>query len=210
MDSGSRGDGDHSYYGGGVLLRRDNTNGFYYEGSLHGGYVKGSYSGMVNGSRGAYSSGSAYLAMHGGLGKIYTLPHDSNLDVYGKLFWTHTAGDSVTLHTVNGDASYNFDALNSVASRLGVRYGYGIAPHQKLYVGAGWEYEWNAAGGATYEAARPLRTESPSRKGSSGLLELGWSKEATRKEPYDLTVRVTGWAGRQKGFTFNTRLNFHI
>ena len=55
-----------------------------------------------------------------------------------------------------------------------------------------------------------LRTESPSRKGSSGLLELGWSKEATQKDPYDLTVRVTGWAGRQKGFTFNTRLNFHI
>ena len=179
MDSGSRGDGDHSYYGGGVLLRRDNTNGFYYEGSLHGGYVKGSYSGMVNGSRGAYSSGSAYLAMHGGLGKIYTLPHDSNLDVYGKLFWTHTAGDSVTLHTVNGDASYNFDALNSVASRLGVRYGYGIAPHQKLYVGAGWEYEWNAAGGAPTRRPGLCGPRAPAGK----VLAACWNWGGARKPP---------------------------
>ena len=74
MDSGSRGDGDHSYYGGGVLLRRDNTNGFYYEGSLHGGYVKGSYSGIVNGGRGAYSSGSAYLAMHGAWARFIPCP----------------------------------------------------------------------------------------------------------------------------------------
>ena len=207
LDSGARGDGEHQYLGGGILVRRDRNDGLYYEGSLHGGHIKGDYTGIIDGTRAAYNSSSPYIAMHAGIGKVLPLQKNTSLDVYAKLFWTHEGSDTVTLRSSRGLAQYHFDSMDSVATRLGARWNRTVRKHQKLYIGTGWEYEFNGDGIASYNG---LRTQSPSLQGSSGFLEAGWATEATKDNPYTLDFHVTGWTGLQKGITLAARFNYQF
>ena len=207
LDSGARGDGEHQYLGGGILVRRDRNDGLYYEGSLHGGHIKNDYTGIIDGTRAAYNSSSPYIAMHAGIGKVLPLQKNTSLDVYAKLFWTHEGSDTVTLRSSRGLAQYHFDSMDSVATRLGARWNRTVRKHQKLYIGTGWEYEFNGDGIASYNG---LRTQSPSLQGSSGFLEAGWTTEATKDNPYTLDFHVTGWTGLQKGITLAARFNYQF
>ena len=129
LDSGARGDGEHQYLGGGILVRRDRNDGLYYEGSLHGGHIKGDYTGIIYGTRSAYNSSSPYIAMHAGIGKILPLQKNTSLDAYAKLFWTHEGSDTVTLRSSNGQSQYHFDSMDSIATRLGVRWNRTVRKH---------------------------------------------------------------------------------
>ena len=47
-----------------------------------------------------------------------------------------------------------------------------------------------------------MSTASPSIKGGSGLLELGWQVKPSAHSPLTLDLGLTGWVGRQEGVTF--------
>ena len=73
-----------------------------------------------------------------------------------------------------------------------------------LYAGLAWDYEFDSDARATY---RGLATPSPSMKGSSGMLELGWQVKPGRS-PMVIDLGVTGWAGKQRGITANLQANW--
>ena len=69
-----------------------------------------------------------------------------------------------------------------------------------LYAGLAWDYEFDSDARATY---RGLATPSPSMKGSSGMLELGVKCQPGPKSPFHMDISLAGWAGKQRGVSFN-------
>ena len=145
-----------------------------------------------------YESGSPYLAAQAGLGKIYTKDRDT-YDVYGKFFYTHLGSDSATLKSSFGSSKYDFGDVDSYVTRLGMRWTRNFDTVRAFYAGIGWDYEFGGKASAYYQT---YRTESPSMKGGSGFLELGWESKIDDTHPWGVDLRATGWAGKQRGATY--------
>ena len=198
LDTGARGDGRQHYTGGGILLRRDLDSGLYYEGAVRAGYLKGDFHGMIAQSMSRYDSGAPYIAAQAGLGKIYTRNRDS-YDIYGKFFYTYLGSDSAVVHSGYGDSKYDFYSINSYVTRLGMRWTRDFDQIRSLYAGIGWDYEAGSKARATYAG---WTTPSPTVKGSSGFLELGWKSKIDNTHPWGVDLKATGWTGKQEGGTF--------
>ena len=204
QDSGIKADGKSSYWGIGVIAKQTNHNGFYYEGSLRAGRTKSDYnSDLRPGLHVNYDSSATYWAAHLGVGKLVDIGHDNTLDYYGKYFYSHTGSDSTYLNGANETA--NFDAVNSHRIRLGARLTHALNEKNKLYGGLAWQYEFKGDARATYSVSG--EAPSPSVKGSSGMIELGWQVKPG-KSPMTIDLGVTGWVGKQRGITANLQANW--
>ena len=204
QDSGIKADGKSSYWGIGVIAKQTNDNGFYYEGSLRAGRTKSDYnSDLRPGLHVNYDSSATYWAAHLGVGKLEDIGHDNTLDYYGKYFYSHTGSDSAYLNGANETA--NFDAVNSHRIRLGARLTHALNEKNKIYGGLAWQYEFKGDARATYSVSG--EAPSPSVKGSSGMIELGWQVKPG-KSPMTIDIGVTGWVGKQRGITANLQANW--
>ena len=201
--NGTRGDGSQRYVGAGILLRRDQVNGVHYEGLVRAGRLNGDYAGRIAGYRTTYNSGAGYIAAHAGLGRIYRQA-TNDYNVYGKFFYSHLGGDSVTLHSSLGSADYDLDGVDSIWTRLGFRWTKHLdEATTTFYAGLGWDYEFDGKATARY---RDYTTPDASMKGSSEFLELGWQSKVTKENPWGADVRVTGWHGVKQGFTYGVTI----
>ena len=198
LDNGARGDGKQHYTGAGLLMRRDQADGLYYEGALRAGRVSGDFRGIIADAHASYNTNAPYVAAQAGIGKIIGHGRDT-YDYYGKFFWSHLGSDTTTVHSVYGDANYDLDSINSYRTRLGMRWTRNFDERRAFYAGLGWDYEFDSEANATYQG---WRTESPTVKGSSGFLELGWRSKITQDNPWGVDLRLTGWAGKQHGATY--------
>ena len=223
QDNGITADGKSSYWGIGVIAKQTNNNGFYYEGSIRGGRTKSDYSSdnVKPGTHVSYDSSATYWAAHLGVGKLADIGHDNTLDYYGKYFYSHTGSDSTYLNGANkyfyshtgSDSTYlnganetaNFDAVNSHRIRLGARLTHALNEKNKIYGGLAWQYEFKGDARATYSVSG--EAPSPSVKGSSGMIELGWQVKPG-KSPMTIDLGVTGWVGKQRGITANLQANW--
>jgi hypothetical protein len=205
QDNGITADGKSSYWGIGVITKQTNNNGFYYEGSIRGGRTKSDYSSdnVKPGTHVSYDSSATYWAAHLGVGKLADIGHDNTLDYYGKYFYSHTGSDSTYLNGANETA--NFDAVNSHRIRLGARLTHALNEKNKIYGGLAWQYEFKGDARATYSVSG--EAPSPSVKGSSGMIELGWQVKPG-KSPMTIDLGVTGWVGKQRGITANLQANW--
>ena len=195
LDNGTHGDGGSHYWGIGLMARQINHDGFYYEGSIRGGRVNSDYSGGFNNQIVKYDSSSTYIAAHVGLGKVKNIGHNNTLDGYMKYFFSHQGGDNVTMHaSVSGDESWSFDSVNSHRLRLGARLTHRINDRNSFYGGLAYQYEFGGEATAHYNGGS---TPSPSVKGGSGMLELGW--QVKPGGPVSIDFGVTGWIGKQRG-----------
>lgn len=187
--------GNSSFYGLGMLARQQNNDGLYYEGSLRFGRAKSDYSsGGQN-----YDSSSNYLAGHLGLGKVFAVSKQNTLDTYLKYFYTHQNSDTVTF----AGAPLAFDAVDSHRLRIGTRLTHHVNDKNNFYGGLAYQYEFGGDVRATYNGAA---TPSPSVKGGSGMLELGWQIKSSEKCTLDFNV--TGWTGKQRGVTGQLGVNW--
>ena len=194
LDDGTHGDGASSYIGGGFMAKVTGANQSYVEASLHAGRIKSDYSGNISGTPTSYDASNSYLAGHIGIGRKFDLGTDAALDGYAKYFCSHQGGTSATLAT---GEQYDFGSVTSSRVRLGVRYTKKLMPRSEFYAGLAWEYEFDGDATATYQG---YATPSPSLKGSSGMLELGY-RFAPKEGSVSYGVNLTGWQGKRKGFT---------
>ena len=205
QDNGIKADGKTSYWGIGVIAKQTNHSGFYYEGSLRVGKTKSDYSSDLSPvNHASYDSKATYWAAHLGIGKMMDVGKDNTLDVYGKYFYSHTGSDNVTVHATSGDEEINFDAVNSHRLRIGTRLTHALNEKNRIYGGLAWQYEFKGDARATYNGGS---TPSPSVKGSSGMMELGWQVKPG-KSPMTIDLGVTGWVGKQRGITANLQANW--
>ena len=210
LDDGTHGSGNTRYTGAGILARVDLTDGIYYEGSLRAGRIHSDYNGLLHagGDSSAplisehYDTDSTYYALHLGLGKVIHLSQANDLDVYGKYFFSHEGSD--TVHVSTGE-TFQFSSVNSQRLRLGARFSHHVNQRSAFYAGMALEYEFDAESRATYKGAA---TPSPSMKGMSGMLELGWRMKPNVRSPLTIDLGASAWAGKQQGFAFSAQFQW--
>ena len=193
LDDGARGDGDAKFFGAGLFLRQDNTSGLWYEGSIRAGHMKSDYQGNLNLANVTYDTSSNYFAAHLGIGKVNKVSEKGSFDLYTKLFYAHQGSTGADLST---GQHFEFGAVDSVRWRIGGRYSHQVSRTGSMYAGLAYEYEFKGDARATYQG---MSTPGPSIKGSSGLLELGYTMKPGVKSPMTLDFGLNLWTGKRKG-----------
>ena len=151
VEQGGRGDGDTHYAGGGLLAKWTNKHNVYTEASVRMGRISDSASNMLRdgaGNRYGYDVHANYYGGHVGVGKIYTLKKDRELDVYGKFFYTRR--NSVSF---NAAGQYDLDAVSSSLLRVGARYGT-MGKKWNWYGGLAYEYQFDGESTGTMNVER--------------------------------------------------------
>ena len=198
-----RGDGSLVYNGGGIAARYENSHGVYTEGSLRAGMLKSEMTDALSDGENkyGYESETAYYGAHIGVGKIFSLGDDSDLDVYGKFFHTYTEGDSFN---VAGD-EFEFGRINSDRLRIGARVTSNKENKFSTYYGLAYEYEFN--GDAEMRAAG-MKAPTQSLQGSSVMAEIGLNYQPTPESPWSFDLNMRGYAGERQGGSFNVQATY--
>ena len=198
-----RGDGSLVYNGGGIAARYENSHGVYTEGSLRAGMLKSEMTDALSDGENkyGYESETAYYGAHIGVGKIFSLGDDSDLDVYGKFFHTYTEGDSFN---VAGD-EFEFGSINSDRLRIGARVTSNKENKFSTYYGLAYEYEFN--GDAEMRAAG-MKAPTQSLQGSSVMAEVGFNYQPTPDSPWSFDLNMRGYAGERQGGSFNVQATY--
>ena len=159
------------------------------DGSLRTGRTKSDYTGLAN-----YDTTSTYYGVQVGAGKDVHVSENDTVGAYVRYAYAHTAGTRA--HLSSGE-TFDFDAVNSHRLRIGARYTHGATAPSQFYAGLAWEYEFDGDARATSQGDS---APSPSLKGGSALLELGYrfAPQGSRMS-YDLNL--SGWQGKRKGIT---------
>ena len=191
LDDGTHGSGKTSYVGVGMMAKLETKANSWIDGALRVGRTKSDYTGLDT----SYDTTSTYYAMHVGVGKDFRVREDDTVSAYVRYSYAHTADASA--HLSSGE-TYDFDAVNSHRLRIGTRYTHGGTALSQFYAGLAWEYEFGGDARATCDGDS---TPSPSLRGGSGLLELGYrfAPKADSRVSYDLNL--SGWQGKRQGVT---------
>ena len=191
LDDGTHGSGKTSYVGVGMMAKLETKANSWIDGALRVGRTKSDYTGLDTG----YDTTSTYYAMHVGVGKDFRVREGDTVSAYVRYSYAHTADASA--HLSSGE-TYDFDAVNSHRLRIGTRYTHGETALSQFYAGLAWEYEFGGDARATCDGDS---TPSPSLRGGSGLLELGYrfAPKADSRVSYDLSL--SGWQGKRQGVT---------
>ena len=189
LDDGTHGDGTSSYIGAGVMAELAMRGGVRVDAALRAGRTKSDYTGLAS-----YDISNAYYGIQVGAGKDFRVSEAAAVSAYVRYTYTHTAGASAHLST---GETYEFDAVNSHRVRLGTRWTHGDTAHTQLYAGLAWEYELDGAAHASYQGDS---TPSPSLKGGSALLELGY-RFAPKSSRVSYDLHLNGWQGKREGIT---------
>ena len=189
LDDGTHGSGKTSFFGAGMMAKLE-TGSHWIDGSLRVGRTQSDYTGLAN-----YDTSNAYYGVQVGVGKDFHMSEADAVSAYVRYSYTHTAGTSA--HLSSGE-TLDFDAVNSHRLRIGTRYTHGATTLSQFYAGLAWEYEFDGDARATSQGDS---APSPSLKGSSALLELGYrfAPKADSRVSYDLNLN--GWQGKRQGIT---------
>ena len=207
------GTGDNNSVGGGILARMDFTQtalkGLYTEASLRMGQLNTHYNSDdvqdFMGNNASYDTNSLYYGAHAGLGYILSLSQKASLDLYGKYFWAHQQGETVT---ILGD-KFKFDDANSHRTRVGGRFSYALYDELAPYAGAAWEYEFDGKARATTYG---FDVPAPSLKGSTGVGELGisFTPNVLSQNAFAVDLGVQGYTGMRQGISGSVQLKFEF
>ena len=198
----AHGDGSIRYIGAGGFIRQEQKDGMFYEGSLRAGRSNMDYSATLNVGgtprHTSYDTRANYIGAHLGAGQSTTMKDGGKQEVYVRYFYTRQNGTDATLST--GDR-YSFSAVDSHVLRTGARW---MHPQKggSLIVGASVQYEFGGDASATYHRAGGMSytSPSPSLKGVSASVELGWKTQMSANSTADLSIE--GWTGKQRGVNF--------
>lgn len=208
LDDGTHGMGSSRYYGLGIVFRNNFKNsGKFYEGSLRGGWTKVDYSTndyVYNGRKTHehFDSSTYYAGFHVGVGREVNWKRRHKITYYGKFYYTRIGAEDIRLS--NGQL-YHASHVNSERLRLGIRDTYEADEKNKLYLGLAWEHEFDGSAYATYDG---MRTDTPSLRGNSYMLELGWIIKPKGNDHMSFDLSATGWLGRQRGITGRFGINW--
>ena len=192
--------GKNNYFGGGLMARNSQDNGVYVEGSVRVGRLSTDYNSYDIGSK--YDIKSTYYGVHLGLGKILKTSEKTELDVYGKYFWSHQNSASAV---IKGD-TINFDSLDSNRLRIGTRLNMlGGRNGLKTYVGLAYEHEFS---GSARAHALGSDIAAPIVKGGTGIGEIGLVYKPSSKSAFSVDVGLNGYVGKRQGIGGGFKLNW--
>ena len=210
LSNGLKGYGDTKYTAGGLIARRINNAGFYFEASARFGRAKNDFASddflfQNQIVRATYHTSAPIFAGHIRVGQAKRLNRSNLLDMYAIYAYTRQGGSDTTLST--GDP-YKFSSISSSRFRLGYRLTTRTSKISRIYTGIAYQYE-NTSDAETRSIDADGRSwvlPSSGSKGSSGMIEFGWLIKPRQNNPWLVDVNATGWFGHQKGATVMAKI----
>ncbi len=198
--NGSKGNGDSKYTAGGIVARKINNNGFYYEGSFRAGRAKNNFMAenfFVNGvpQSVGYDISSPLYAAHIRVGTFRRLNRNNAMEIYGIAAYSRQSAVSTDL---SSGERVNFSSVHSNLERIGYRLNTRINKMSRIYTGIAFQYESNSGSSASGDDWSDSTSGS---RGASAMLEVGWQFKPVKSLSWMIDTYATGWVGHQSGFT---------
>lgn len=206
--SGTKGNGDHAYYGLGTAVRYSFETPFYVDGSLRLGQASTEFDGRYANATAKYDADSLYGSAHVGLGYLWSLNEKIDLDFYGRYIFTYLRGDKVKLGTPDGE-KFDMDNSKSHAFRVGSRL-YGTLSENTSWR-FGLAYEHVADGDAQSNiivVGTRTSLDTPSLEGDTGIIEAGLLIRPSTTSPWGANVGIKGYVGDRQGISGNATLTY--
>ena len=204
-----KGSGNTHYYGAGLLVRYDLTNGaasgLYADASLRAGRLSNDYHNNdatnVSGERVSFDIGSTYYAAHVGVGYKWDLTNSLRLDTSAQYMFSHVDSKDIA---ILGDA-YHFDSMNSHRTRLGVKLDYTADKLCTPYMGLAWEHEFS---GKAKASVRGKAMDSADLGGSTGIVSLGVDFKPEEKSAFLFNAGFVGEFGVRQGIAGQLMMHY--
>jgi autotransporter passenger strand-loop-strand repeat protein/autotransporter-associated beta strand protein len=200
------GKGNTSYWGGGLMVRLDNSYGLHFEGI--GRYGRGrlhfetediEYRKMTA----SFDTEADYYGAIAGLGWSFAIPGTdgkAKMDLGAKALWTELKPDTTT---VQGN-QLHFDDARSFRIRIGGRVGYAFNSRVTGYAGAYVEREFE---GDQRARINERYVATPSLRGDTGIGEIGVTVRPMEDDiPLFLDIGVQGFTGTRQGLAGNVQV----
>lgn len=136
---GTRGDGDHEYFGVGFATRYQTDGVLYVDGSLRAGRATTEFAGRYAQDSASYDAKSLYMSAHVGLGAMWGLTERLKLDTYARYTVTYLDDDDVSLNNRYND-KLDLDSTVTHAVRAGARLLGDFNDYASWKVGAAYEH----------------------------------------------------------------------
>ena len=201
---GTRGDGDHEYFGVGFATRYQTDGVLYADGSLRAGRATTEFAGRYGQDSASYDAKSLYMSAHVGLGAMWGLNESLKLDTYARYMVTYLDDDDVSLNNRYND-KLELDSTVTHAVRAGARLLGDFNDYASWKVGAAYEHVFD---GDAESAVNSFSLDVPSLEGDTGVFELGLRIRPSLESNWAVDLGAKGYVGDQEGVTGNMTVRY--
>lgn len=201
---GTRGDGDHEYFGVGFATRYQTDGVLYVDGSLRVGRATTEFAGRYGQDSASYDAKSLYMSAHVGLGALWDLNESLKLDTYARYMVTYLDDDDVDLNNRYND-KLDLDSTVTHAVRAGARLLGDFNDYASWKVGAAYEHVFD---GDAESAVNSFSLDVPSLEGDTGVFELGMRIRPSLESNWAVDLGAKGYVGDREGVTGNMTVRY--
>ena len=201
---GTRGDGDHEYFGVGFATRYQTDGVLYVDGSLRAGRATTEFAGRYGQDSASYDAKSLYMSAHVGLGAMWDLSESLKLDTYARYMVTYLDDDDVSLNNRYND-KLELDSTVTHAVRAGARLLGDFNDNASWKVGAAYEHVFD---GDAESAVNSFSLDVPSLEGDTGVFELGLRIRPSLESNWAVDLGAKGYVGDREGVTGNMTVRY--
>ena len=201
---GTRGDGDHEYFGVGFATRYQTDGVLYVDGSLRAGRATTEFAGRYGQDSASYDAKSLYMSAHVGLGTLWDLNESLKLDTYARYMVTYLDDDDVSLNNCYND-KLELDSTVTHAVRAGTRLLGDFNDYASWKVGAAYEHVFD---GDAESAVNSFSLDVPSLEGDTGVFELGLRIRPSLESNWAVDLGAKGYVGDREGVTGNMTVRY--
>lgn len=201
---GTRGDGDHEYFGVGFATRYQTDGVLYADGSLRAGRATTEFAGRYGQDSASYDAKSLYMSAHVGLGAMWGLNESLKLDTYARYMVTYLDDDDVSLNNRYND-KLELDSTVTHALRAGARLLGDSNDYASWKVGAAYEHVFD---GDAESAVNSFSLDVPSLEGDTGVFELGLRIRPSLESNWAVDLGAKGYVGDREGVTGNMTVRY--
>ena len=201
---GTRGDGDHEYFGVGFAKRYQTDGVLYVDGSLRAGRATTEFAGRYGQDSASYDAKSLYMSAHVGLGAMWDLNESLKLDTYARYMVTYLDDDDVGLNNRYND-KLELDSTVTHAVRAGARLLGDFNDYASWKVGAAYEHVFD---GDAESAVNSFSLDVPSLEGDTGVFELGLRIRPSLESNWAVDLGAKGYVGDREGVTGNMTVRY--
>lgn len=201
---GTRGDGDHEYFGVGFATRYQSDGVLYVDGSLRAGRATTEFAGLYGQDSASYDAKSLYMSAHVGLGAMWGLTERLKLDTYARYMVTYLDDDDVSLNNRYND-KLDLNSTVTHAVRAGARLLGDFNDYASWKVGAAYEHVFD---GDAESAVNSFSLDVPSLEGDTGVFELGLRIRPSLESNWAVDLGAKGYVGDREGVTGNMTVRY--
>lgn len=201
---GTRGDGDHEYFGVGFATRYQTDGVLYVDGSLRAGRATTEFAGRYGQDSASYDAKSLYMSAHVGLGAMWGLNESLKLDTYARYMVTYLDDDDVSLNNRYND-KLELDSTVTHAVRAGARLLGDFNDYASWKVGAAYEHVFD---GDAESAVNSFSLDVSSLEGDTGVFELGLRIHPSLESNWAVDLGAKGYVGDREGVTGNMTVRY--